>query len=188
MADRMAGWTAYFSDVNPGTPEDARRWWSGRGDLVFETFTWRGTSSDQGALIEVRGLGSELGPPARRPVVRMAVSNEAIRRLVSVDLGVIGVDVGIIYSEDNGQTWARSPLSGSYRLSRQSLDDGVLTAELESWIGDLDRQRPRTWSHDEQQARYPGDMGFVYKRQIAQGLAEIKWPPTVSAKPGFFGE
>ena len=177
MADRMVGWTAYFSDVNPGTPEDVRRWWSGPEDLELEGHVWRGTMGEGGALIELTGLTAEIGPPSRRATVRMAVTDEAIRHLFSVDLGAIGIDVGIVYSDDGGETWARSPRTGSYRLSSQSIANGVLTAELESWLGGLDRQRPRTWSDADQQARYPGDHGFAYKRQIAQGVAHIRWPP-----------
>ena len=178
MSDRrMTAWIAYFTDVNPGTPEDARRWWSGHSDLVFDGQTWRGTQSDQGVLMSVAGIASGFGPAARRIEVRLALTNEAIRRLLSVDLGAIGVEVGIIYSDNSGETWARSPRSGRYRLSNHVIADGVLRAELESWLGDLDRRKPRTWSNEEQQVRHPGDLGLIYKRQIAEGLRDVAWPP-----------
>ena len=176
MTDRrMFAWTAHFTDVDPGTPVEVRRWWSGSGDLVFDGYTWLGSRTEDGVLMSVKGLGTGFGPSAQRPEVNLAVTNQAIRRLLSVDLGVIGVDVSIIFSTDGGAAW-RASFTRSYRLSNHVIADGVLRAELESLLGDLDRRKPRTWSHEEQQARHPGDRGMEYKRQIAEGLREVAWP------------
>ena len=73
-------------------------------------------------------------------------------------------------------------LSGIPRdLRREFLqDEGSLpvTVEIETQRGDVDRGRPLRWSHEDQQRRFPDDLGMEYMRKLAHddGI-ETGWPP-----------
>lgn len=154
--------------------ETVLRLWTGEGDLEFGGQTWRGG----GAALRVSEVETASGEPDRRVTLTLSGIPRDLRREFLQDEGPLPVTVGWIYSTDRGGTWTEIPISFRGRLSTPALSDGVLTVEIETQRGDVDRGRPLRWSHEDQQRRFPGDLGMEYMRKLAHddGI-ETGWPP-----------
>ena len=172
--------TLYIADTDPAADKTTpRRWWTGSEDLVFEGHTWRGSAAadGSGALMEVGDISQTMDIAGQRTVVRLAMNGESIRHALSVDLGAVPLEIGTLYSEDEGRTWLRAPWLYSGRLSEMRIVDGVLEASLETFLGDLERSNPLWWSHATQIARAPGDNAFAQSSELAADY-ELRWPPS----------
>lgn len=150
------------------------RFWSGEGDLSFDSVTYTGA----GQLIEISPAEVDLKSQNRRLTASLALNDDpAIRQAFMQDPGPLTVEVNWIYSEDNGKTWTRLPRKYVGRLSNPKFVNNVYQVELETYAGDVDRGRPRRWSDEDQRAYYPGDKGMEYMRELEQGIDKVLWPP-----------
>ena len=156
----------------PGT-EPAYRFWTGADDLTYDGATYQGRD-----FVALAPAEATLGAPNRRMTASFAFAGlpRAQKNAFLQDPGPLTVELEWIYSDDQGQTWARVPRKFVGRLSRPRIVDGIYTIEIETWGGDVDRGRPRKWSHEDQRARDPTDRGMEYMRPLAAGV-ETRWPP-----------
>ena len=179
---RRFSWTL-FLDANPDPMDDTPlRWWQGREDLSFEGQTWLGSASEEGDLMELGDIEITKDLAGVRATARVAVTGAAIARLRFADLGAVTIRIGWVYSDDGGLTWARVPRQFEGRLSETAVADGVLTASIETWLGDTDRGKPLTWSHESQRARAAAagrpveDNAFSAASRL-EADRSIRWPP-----------
>ena len=170
----MLGWVAEIE----GIIDKPHRVWSGYGDLQFEGEIWTGTQSQQGPFVAISPLTNNVGEPARRASVSIAVPKSTIRQMLAVDVGPVEVSIKPIQSQNNGKSWIRLARGFKGFLSRPNFDSNtsIYTVELETWSGDSDRGSPRYWSDEHQRQEHPGDKGFEFARALAEG-EEISWPP-----------
>ena len=153
------------------TFETGERFWSGAESLTFDGKTYLAAS-----FIELSAVETGLGQPQRRLTARFDVSHPELREHLLVDAGPVTIEIGWIASLDHGLTWQRVPRRFVGRLSRPTIQDGIYTAEIETYRGTVDRGRPLIWSDEAQQLRYPDDRGFAHLRSYASGL-KTRWPP-----------
>lgn len=170
----MLGWVAEIE----GIIDKPHRVWSGYGELQFEGETWLGTQSEQGPFVAISPFTNNVGEPAKRASVSIAVPKTAIRQMLAVDVGPVEVKINSIQSQNNGRSWIRLGRGFKGFLSRPTFDSNssIYTVELETWSGDSDRGSPRYWSDEHQRQEHPGDRGFEFARALAEG-EEITWPP-----------
>ena len=179
---RNVAWLLTLADTNPAADTTTPGyWWSGKGDLVFESITWSGSRSSKGSLIDIGQVTQTIDLPGQRTTIRMAVTNESVRRIMSVDLGGIRVEIGWIYSTDKGVTWNRIPRRFKGRLSETKITNGVVALTVETALGDVDRGRPVWWSDASQRARSTNDEYFAQASALA-GDRDIRWPPQLEAQ------
>ena len=62
-------------------------------------------------------------------------------------------------------------------------EDGRFTVEIERLAGGFGDVNPRTWSHEDQQATYPGDRGFEFLATLADEGIRVPWPPAQGYAP-----
>ena len=147
------------------------RFWSGTEPLTLDGATYLAA-----AFIELSAVETGLNQPRRRLTARFDVSHPELREHMLVDAGPVTIEIGWVASMDHGLTWQRVPRRFVGRLSRPTIQDGVYTAELETYQGTVDRGRPLTWSDEAQRQRFADDLGFAYLQRYASGL-ETRWPP-----------
>ena len=158
-------------------PESANRWWSGEGDLLFEGHRWRGaTYPDGGSLLGISGVKYTQNLPGRRTTASLAVTAESARALLNVDLGAVEAEIGWILRENPWADYTRIPRYFRGRVGLTNIQDGVFRAEIETYLGDVDRGVPFYWSHE------TADRGDFYAwkaRAIEQGAVsgDSQWPP-----------
>ena len=176
-------WTLFFSDVDIDTTgSQPRRFWSGEGDLVFTepgemtANTWLGTKRGDAYLISVGEIEYRLGAPEKRLTLSFALVTLELEQFFLEDLGPIGTEFGFLHSEDGGRTWLRPPggiLKG--RLSNGVINENnVYTCEIESYLGDTDREPADVWSRENFVLEYGKNVvGFerVPFNQV------VNWPP-----------
>ena len=178
--DVNRGWTVHIdaSRIRVGG-EVVSRYWSGEGDLEIDGHVWRGTRhEDGGQLARVGAVEFTQSVAGRRVVIEMAVTAEAVRRLVQVDLGAIGIVVGWVYRDSAG-FWQRVPRFYSGRIGRSGVKNGVFSVEVETYLGDVDRGVPLYWSHE---TAADGDLYAEQARRLASGI-DTRWPPFVVDPP-----
>ena len=151
---------------------DAGKFWSGRGDLLFEGATYFGA----GQIVEVEPFENAAGQQSRRNSAKLFFGDSPeVRRALLNDEGPLPIQVRYITSDDDGATWAILPLTFNGQLSSPTFDDaGVYSVEIETHTGDIDRGSVVYWSDEDQQRLY-GDRGFAFARDYQQGV-EILWP------------
>ncbi len=181
-------------------PGGATRLWTGRGELSFapddgdaggdaRKVAWTG-----GAALGIGEHERVSGRPERRMSLALSGVPRERRARFMQDPGPIEVTVRWVYSPDLGESWHEVP-GARYRgrLSGGSLQDGTLAVELETLLGDVERGRPRRWSHEDQQRRsparevaagdggakrtVPADLGLEHMRALARQGVETAWPP-----------
>ena len=170
----MIAWVMEIAGVGP--MREVFRIWSGLGDLDWNGVIWKGTDSDNGAIVAVSSVTDAVGSPNNRATISVSVPSEAVRELLAADIGPVTTVLQYIYSLDNGRTYRATSAGLAGQLSNPRFGDGIYTVEIETWSGDVDRGEPKFWSDETQRAEYPGDKGFEFVRALEQGL-EIKWPP-----------
>lgn len=175
MSDRMVVWLLDFESQD--TTQTGRYWWSGQGDLIYDSKTYKGTTSDAGVLMELSAVSFTEDLPNRRATFRLAVTPLSIRQALGVDLGAVKVKIQWLYSDNLGSTWTRIPRSFIGRLSNVTITDGVMTGEIETYLGDIDRKNVIYWSDEDQQAKYPA----IYKADLYQTKAATTGTPIVNA-------
>ena len=153
---RRVAWLLTFSDLDPGAPVKVGRWWSGEGQLTFETLVYDGAMGPNGSLLEVGDVEQTADQAGRRATLRLAVPAPAVRHALSRDLGSVAAEIGWIWSAD-GVTWTRIPRRYKGRLSETRIVDGVLSATIATYWDEMDRGRPLYWSDATQRARAPAD-------------------------------
>ena len=177
VRQRPVAWTLYFSSsrITDSEGNTINRWWSGEGDLTFEGHTWKGTKNKKGSLIEISEASYTENLPDRRLTARMAVTNDSVRRLLTIDLGSVDVQIGWIYNTNyfHPDSWNRVPRYFNGRIGRSVISQGVFECEVETYLGDIDRGVPEYWSYE---TSVPGDRYAEQARELAGGL-EIRWPP-----------
>lgn len=179
MADDIYfSWLLHFRD----SPE--YRLWSGYGDLEYEglLYTGAGNVMNIGALEQ-----SEDTPDARSQVsLNLGTLTAEERKVFFQDHGPIKIELNLIFTRDNGDTWRRVPRKFLGRLSKPRFYNGVYTVEIEATNGDVDRGIVKLWSDGAQQSEFPGDKGLEFKKTISEGF-ETNFPygrarnPAISA-------
>ena len=154
-----------------------RRWWSGAGDLTFDSVTWEGTTSDadQGSLVFISSLEESADVPETRLQIRLNITSESVRNLYSRDFGSPRVLLQWIYSTD-GINWIKLVRQYRGRVSSVVSDGGTLTVEVESKKGDVDRGLVIYWNDESHRRRYPSDTGFRHLRNLQEVGAQVTWP------------
>ena len=150
--------------------------WTGDHDLDWDGATWVGLGRDQGSLLEVGTIHSQQGLPDNRTTIRLSVANSAMAMFMSHDFSGIDVDLGNIGSTDNGRSWFWLPQRDRGRLSEVSVQDGIASAVVETYMGDIDRGIVRFWDDASQRDRSPRDTGFSRQGQLAERLEFDGWP------------
>ena len=158
--------------------QPARDLWTGEGDLVVDGVTYTGTTINGESLMSVTPVEQTVESPNVRCSLRIGLNTEFIRRLWLDDPGPLLCKVGWIVSKNAGRTWETLAVRFNGYLSDNGYSDGILATELETWSGDVARVGlgVRMYSHESQQARYPGDRFFEYQRSLAAGH-ERREPP-----------
>ena len=153
------------------------RLWTGYGPLTFGNQTYQGA----GAVLGVSEVETALGEPDKRVTLHLSGIPRPLRRTFLQDAGPKEVLIEWIFSLDRGKTWSKAPNTTPFafrgRLSTPSMTQGMLTVEVETMRGDVDRGRPLRWSHEDQQQRHPGDLGMTYMRALANEGVTTAWPP-----------
>ena len=159
MSEAMVANLVYIEDTNPDpTLVEKGYWWTGKGTLVFEGQEWQGALSDKGSLFDFSEVVYTPTIPDKRTTFDLAIGKESAQRLMSVDLGAVQVELGWIFSKDEGATWTRLPRRFVGRLGRTVVNvaEGLFSGEVETYLGDIDRGRPKTWSDETQRNRHSG--------------------------------
>ena len=150
--------------------------WSGFQPMTFSGKTYMGCSDEDGnCLVSVSEVEQSLDQPNRRMTVALAMTDPAVRARFMQDFGPLPVRIQWLLGGWQGTGFRSTGFSFHGFMSKPKLLDGLYTVEIETYLGDVDRGEPVKWSHESQQVRHPGDIGFNSMRQLASGL-EIKWP------------
>lgn len=163
---RQVAWLVDFVGRETG------KFWSGRGDLLFEGSTYFGA----GQIVEVQPFENAAGQQSVRNSAKLFFGNAPeVRRALLNDEGPLPIRVRYISSDNDGRNWTVLPVTFTGQLSNPTFDDaGVYSVEIETHTGDIDRGSPIYWS-DEDQSRLYGDRSFAWARRYQQGV-EILWP------------
>ena len=151
---------------------DTFHFWSGSGDLDYDGETWRGAYG----VVEVSETEQDISAPSQRVTITVGIADNTLRAALLQDEGPVVVELRWIYSTDSGLTYVPLPRRFMGRLSRPTMSDGLYRAELETYDGDIDRGRPKYWSHETQIAEYPDDNGLEAMRALGAGI-DVSWPP-----------
>ena len=161
----------YLLTLTHGT--DIRRWWTGENDLSFDGQSYEGTATDKGgSFINITPIERTAGTPNIRGTITMAVTNETFQRMYQQDRGIVSAKVVWIWLD--GRAWRQTGQSFDGFLSHIRMQDGLLTAEIETVRGGAFPQQVNYWSHEEQQRNYPGDLFFEFAEEIEKGI-EVQW-------------
>ena len=169
---RYVAWLLDFVDLPPGVFAPVTSFWSGTGDLIYNSKTYRGTNG----IISLSAYSVELGEPNQRVTATLQLSSPEVARQFLIDNGPYNVEVDWVYSEDNGATWERLGRKLIGQLSRPIIKSQTYQIEVETIHGDIDRGEVQYWSDEDQKAKYPSDRGMEYMRKLSEGI-DIKWPP-----------
>lgn len=147
--------------------------WSGRGAIQWngESYTGVGDIGAVGAIeegIEARAFGVELtlsGVPASR--LALALGEDVQGRRAEIWLGFL----------DQAHALVASPVllfRGRMDTMNVSLGEtATISLTAENRLADWDRPRVRRYAHADQQARFPGDLGFEFVNTTTE--KEIVW-------------
>ena len=165
----------YFIAWLAAIPATGRRFWSGDTALSFE-----GNTYEAGNAISFDDISNELGSPNRRAKVSFLVTDPAVRAEFLQDLGPQIVEVRWIQSSNRGVDWTPLPIKFTGRISKPTMADGLVTIELETYTGTVDRGRPLKWSHERQMTRDPNriDRSMEMAGKLQAGFESgFRWPP-----------
>ena len=159
------------------------RWWTGEGDIDFDTGsgteTWSGTRFGDKTIMKIGGTQSSSDAVSSRVIIQVAVGDNAdVTRhsIMARDLGPFDVDLYWIQRESgSGGAWTRIPRRLKGRISRSEFSGGIWEFEIENRNHDVDRQRVNTWSDSIQKAQYNGDECFSFMQSLEEGV-DIDWP------------
>jgi len=158
--------------------EGTVRFWSGYGDLAWNSQTWTGAGSfasispvsETGAIqansatVGLNGIDST--------IISLALTYEYRDRPCTLYLGFIN------QSNHSVTDAPFTVLAG--RMDTMAIEDsgdtGSISINIESSLIDLQRPKERRYTHEEQIREYPGDLGLEYvislqDKQIPWGIA-----------------
>jgi hypothetical protein len=151
--------------------------WSGIGTTTFLSQSWTGlgallgiSASEDGVTVEARGLSLSLS--GLDPVLLPAALSDLI----------LGLPISIYMAlYDSSNTLIASPVcTWAGRMDQPTFDvspaEVILTIACETRLLDMNISCERRYTQEDQQALYPGDLGF----QFVDGLQEknIYWGVT----------
>jgi len=145
--------------------------WTGEDDIVLNGNTYMGMYG----LMQVGQLDLTEGQQDDRLAISLAVETSELLAELLNDPGPALVKVEWYISKDEGKSLIKIPREFHGKLSNPYIEDRIYTVELETIKGDVDRGRISMWSHEGQQALYPGDTCFSRCESYAQGI-ETRWP------------
>ena len=148
--------------------------WSGDGDLVYDGKTYLGG----GQFISLSPVEVTLDQPDQRLTATLVAGDNSITQMFITDKNIYVVEVIWIISIDKGLTYLNTGRRYRGRTNNPIYKDGLYTVELEPTLNDQYRQRPRTWSDDDQREVYPDDKGFEFASELSEteATARQKWP------------
>ena len=159
-------------EIGPFPDGTVLSYWTGLKELIFNGNTYSGS----GNAINISSIEEAVGVQSKRAQVSISIPDNLQLVRFAEDQGPVPVKVNWIFSNDNGATWTLLPKVFVGRISNPYIENRVYLVELETYTGDVDSGDVKYWSHESQQARFPGDRGFEYVREIAGGI-DIEWPP-----------
>ena len=127
------------------------------------------------AIRNISVAGGDLEGTESRLTIELWAGEDAIRNEWLADPGPGRIVVQQVVSTDDGMTWTLVPRAFSGRLTSPELIGDRYRIDVIDRYGDPLRPKPRYWSNEDQQARFPGDEGLKYMRAIESGV-EVKWP------------
>ena len=163
------------------------RVWNGVGDLTYESVTWTGlgdlvsvSPSEETTEIGAASLTVGLnGIPST--TIALALGDEYRQRPARLLLAFMSAATTV--------AGATQVFAG--RMDVMSIEDGgetaSITVQIENRLADLRRPRTSRYTDEEQQRRFPGDLGLEYTGALA--ARPIPWgiAPTAAAATGSTG-
>lgn len=149
------------------------RYWSGVGELVHDGNTYQGANK----LHFVGPLEQRPTKPSRRMEVHISLKEDARLAEFLQDRGPFGVVIHYLGRSGPGGAVVLLPVRFVGRASSPAIVQRMLKLELETLKGDVDRGTVRYWSHEDQQALFPGDKGLEHMRKLAEEGVDTTWPP-----------
>ena len=146
--------------------------WSGEGDLNYNEKVYKGA----GRFIELSQLDYQVDQPNNRLTATLVAGSEEVQQIFVSDDKIYLVEIQWIISIDGGVNF--SPTGREYlgRTNGPTYSNGQYTIEIEPTLSDQFRQQPVYWSDEEQQAKYPGDLGLNFASDLIDGVKKGKWP------------
>ena len=162
----IARWLITFEGRNAN-------FWSGDSDITIDGVVYVGV----GNIIEISNAEMYLDSQSNRLTLRMASTNEEVRKAMVKDTKLYVIVISWAVSVDNGKTFVK--INREYRglTSLSSYEDGVYSVELEPTLGDIDRDEPRKWTDENHRSVYPNDKGFSFLPDLVDGVRKARWPP-----------
>jgi hypothetical protein len=141
----------------------ALRFWTGFGDKIINGFTYVGAGTflsissieetaeiaAAGATLTLSGIPSEL--------LSLALSEPYQNRICRIYFGIVGSE------NDMAEIFTGT-------MDRMDIDEGaetsVIQLAVENRLLDLERERIRRYTNNDQQSRFPGDRGLEFVESI----------------------
>lgn len=165
------------------------RFWSGFGELTYDSQTWTGTGNfggvsefEESSAVQANGATVSLtGIPSE--IISLALTYEYRDRPCTLYVGAIDASDGTVIG-------TFTQIAG--RMDTMSWEDsgetGSISINIESILVDLQRPKQRRYTHEDQQIDYAGDLGLEYvagmqDKQVPWGIAT----PSTAASSGASG-
>lgn len=158
------------------SPTETVRAWTGRGMLEIteedgSVNEWAGG----GQAISVGNISSHTTPSSSRLEIQLNVIPDEYRGKFVTPVGPAAAEARTIVSTNYGIAWRVLPQVKRGLMNNPRMRGGTYRFEIVHPFEVRQRVRPLTWSHEDQIARYPGDTGMAFMRQLAGGV-EATWP------------
>ena len=147
------------------------RFWSGMGDISWNGVTWTGA----GALLSVQPAAEVSDITAQGAVISLTGVDQAVISLALSDRRQgkpVRCWVAFLDSADPPQVIADPASLFDGRMDVMLIKPGAefatVTIKAESRMRDLLRASNRRWTHEDQQIRFPGDLGFEHIAKLQQ--------------------
>ena len=152
-----------------------RRWATGTEAIDYGGQTYAAAGALEGPVV----LPEDTWEPREASLsFTVAVVDVGLRSalLSAGGLGPEAVTVRIVYSTDHGATWTAINWRFRGQLGRSFLRAG-------RWVAEVVRPRRNAlvfsaeWTHEDQQAAFPGDKALAGLAALAEGVP-VSWPPS----------
>lgn len=162
----------HLVDITDLAGAGERHVWTGEGHFRHGRHLYEPTQILAGVTV---AEGGALDGGETRVTLELHATTPELRRHYLIDPGPGQVTIRTIASEDDGVTWDLVPRSFTGRMAAPELVGDRYRIDLVDRAGDPLRPRPRYWSNEDQQLRYPGDLGLSHMPTIAAGF-HVQWP------------